>query len=61
MFVKTIIVLLLLIVLVSLVAGPRGATPARPRATARVRPLMVRVALVLLLLGAVLALVHLAG
>lgn len=60
MFLKIVIILLLLIVAASLLTG-RGAPTAQPRPTARLRPLMLRVAIVLLLLGGALATLHLAG
>ncbi|MDP1525441.1 MAG: SCO family protein [Rhodocyclaceae bacterium] len=60
MFIKIVIVLLLLIVAVSLLTGRGGAT--RQVATpSRVRPMMQKMALILLALGAAIAIVHLAG
>jgi protein SCO1/2 len=60
MFVKLVILLLLLIVVVSLLSGRRTAASGHP-ASSRVRPLMMKMALVLLVLGAVILTVHLAG
>jgi protein SCO1/2 len=59
-FIKIVIVLLLLIVAASLLTGSRGAN-VQHRQLSRVRPLMVRVALVLIALGLALATLHLAG
>lgn len=60
MFIKIIIILLLLIVAASLLTGrglpgPRTATPRPP---SRLRPLMLRVAVTLLALGAALVTLH---
>lgn len=63
MFIKIVIILLLLIVAASLLAG-RGSrhTPSSGRRSGTsVRTLMLRVAVILLALGALLATLHLAG
>jgi protein SCO1/2 len=62
MFVKIVVILLLLIVAASLLTN-RTAAPPPPgmRTKPTVRALMTRVALVLLVLGALLAVLHLAG
>lgn len=64
MFIKVVIILLLLIVAASLLTGrgasaPRACASGRHAGSQRVRTLMLRVALVLLALGALLAVVHL--
>ncbi len=60
MFIKIVIILLLLIVAASLLTGRDGAT--RQAATpSRARPMMQKMALILLALGAAVAIVHLAG
>jgi hypothetical protein len=64
MFIKIVIVLLLLIVAASLLTGrklPGEKTASSPVPASRIRPLMLRVAIVLLLLGTTLALFHLLG
>ncbi len=60
MFVKIVIVLLLLIVAASLLTGRGGAT-RQAALPSRVRPMMQKMALILLALGAAIAIVHLAG
>lgn len=60
MFLKIVIVLLLLIVAASLLGG-RGAGRATIRPKSQVRPLMLRIAIILLLLGAGIIVVHLSG
>lgn len=59
MFVKIVVILLLVIVAASLLAGRGGGSGARPRP--RLRPLMLRAALALLALSAVVAALHLTG
>jgi protein SCO1/2 len=59
-FIKIVVVLLLLIVAASLLSG-RGPATARRQTGAKLRPLMKRVALVLLAIGALLAALHLSG
>ena len=58
MFIKIVIVLLLLIVAASLLTG-RGETTRQAAAPSRVRPMMQKMALILLALGAAVALIHL--
>mgnify|MGYP000879927125 CR=1 FL=1 len=60
MFLKIVIVLLLLIVAASLLGG-RGAGRAAIRPKSQVRPLMLRIAIILLILGAGVIVVHLSG
>jgi protein SCO1/2 len=60
MFIKIVVVLLLLIVAVSLLTG-RGPVMAPRRSTSSLRPLIKRVAVVLLAIGIVLAALHLTG
>lgn len=60
MFIKIVIVLLLLIVAASLLTG-RGGTTRQAAAPSRVRPMMQKMAIILLALGAAVAIVHLAG
>lgn len=60
MFIKIVIVLLLLIVAASLLVQRSGGAP-RQRAATRLRPLMMRVAIVLLVVVALFATLHLAG
>ncbi|MDP1606468.1 MAG: hypothetical protein Q8L93_07515 [Rhodocyclaceae bacterium] len=59
MFIKIVIILLLLIVAASLLGG-RGAQPAGGRIKPGVRKLMFRVAAVLLAIGVVVAVLHIA-
>ncbi len=58
MFIKIVIVLLLLIVAASLLTGRGGAT-RQAAAPSRLRPMMQKMALILLVLGAAVALTHL--
>lgn len=60
MFLKIVIILLLLIVAASLLGG-RGSSRAAARSRPPIRPLMLRVALVLLALGAGVIVLHLTG
>ncbi len=62
MFIKIVVVLLLLIIAISLLSG-RGPvmSPTKRRPGATLRPLVKRVAIVLLAIGAVLAVLHLSG
>jgi len=57
-FIKIVIVLLLLIVAASLLAGRGGATK-QSASPSRLRPMMQKMAIILLALGAVVALIHL--
>lgn len=62
MFVKIVIVLLLLIVAASLLTGRNlPGRPAQPAAPSRLRPLMLRVAIALLVLGVAIAALHFLG
>jgi hypothetical protein len=58
MFVKIVIVLLLLIVVVSLLTGRATSRTAPPARRTRLRTLMLRVAAILLSLGALIAAFH---
>ncbi|GAB1392114.1 SCO family protein [Rhodocyclaceae bacterium] len=60
MFIKIVIVLLLLIVAASLLTG-RGGTTRQAAAPSRVRPMMQKMAIILLALGAAIVIVHLTG
>lgn len=60
MFIKIVVVLLLLIVAVSLLSG-RGPAMAARRSSSNLRPLIKRVAVVLLAIGVMLAALHLSG
>lgn len=60
MFLKIVIVLLLLIVVASLLGG-RGVGRAAARPKSQVRPLMLRFAIILLILGVGVIVVHLSG
>jgi hypothetical protein len=61
MFVKVVIVLLLVIVAASLLTGRRTDASGGMPVPSRLRPLMMKMALILLGLGAGAAIVHLAG
>jgi protein SCO1 len=60
MFIKILVVLLLLIVAVSLLTG-RGPVMTKHRSSSNLRPLIKRLAVVLLAIGVVLAALHLSG